>query len=65
MSMLSRRRLREIASEEELPGAAFPDPRQKDIERLVTADGEVLDTVREVFQGTALIDDPTKVRALL
>jgi hypothetical protein len=65
MSMLSRRRLRQIASEDEPPGAALPDPRQKDIERLVTVDGEVLDTVRDVFQGTALIDDPTKVRALL
>jgi hypothetical protein len=65
MSMLSRRRLRELASEDEPPGAVLPDPRQKDIERLVTVDGEVLDAVREVFQGTALIDDPAKVRALL
>ena len=65
MSMLSRRRLRELASEDEPPGAVLADPRQKDIERLVTVDGEVLDAVREVFQGTALIDDPAKVRALL
>ena len=65
MSMLSRRRLRELASEDEPPGAVLPDPRQKDIERLVTVDGEVLDAVREVFRGTALIDDPAKVRALL
>jgi hypothetical protein len=65
MSMLSRRKLREIASDEESPGAALPDPRQRDIERLVTVDSEVLDTVREVFQGTALVEDPAKVRALL
>jgi hypothetical protein len=63
--MLSRRKLRELASEDEPPGAGLLDPRQKDIERLVTVDGEVLDAVREVFQGTALIDDPAKVRALL
>ncbi len=65
MSALSRRRLHEITTEEEPPGVALPDPRQKDIERLVTVDGEVLDTVREVFRGTALVDDPAKVRALL
>ena len=65
MSALSRRRLHEITTEEEPPGVALPDPRQKDIERLVTVDGEVLDTVREVFRGTTLVDDPAKVRALL
>jgi hypothetical protein len=65
MSALSRRKLREIATEDEPPDAALPDPRQADIERLVTVDGDVLDTVREVFQGTTLVDDPAKVRALL
>jgi hypothetical protein len=65
MSTLSRRKLREIAIEDDAPDAALPDPRQEDIERLVKVDGDVLDTVREVFHGTALVDDPAKVLALL
>jgi hypothetical protein len=65
MSALSRRRLLEITADEDLPAAALRDPRTQDIERLVNVDGEVLDTVRDIFQGTALADDPVKVRALL
>ncbi|TDH60107.1 hypothetical protein E2C06_24000 [Dankookia rubra] len=65
MSTLSRRRLKEIAIEDDPPEGALPDPRQQDIGRFITVNGDVLDTVREVFQGTALADDPAKVRALL
>src|SRR3712207_1738944 len=65
MSTLSRRRLKEIAIQDDPSEAALPDPRQEDIERFVRVDGDVRDTVREVFRGTALGDDPAKVRALL
>jgi hypothetical protein len=65
MSAVSRRRLRDIGTDEDLPEVALTDPRAQDIARLVRVDGEVLDTLREVFQGTALAEDPAKVRALL
>ena len=65
MSAVSRRRLREIAADDALPATALPDPRAEEINRLVTVSGDVLDTLRKVFQGTDLVEDPTKVRALL
>jgi hypothetical protein len=65
MSTVSRRRLRDIDTDEDLPSVALPDPRAQDIARLVKVDGELLDTLREVFHGTALAEDPAKVRVLL
>jgi hypothetical protein len=42
MSTVSRRRLRDIDTDEDLPSVALPDPRAQDIARLVKVDGELV-----------------------
>jgi hypothetical protein len=62
---ISARRLRQAEPDDTLDATNLPDPRAREVAALVTVDEGVLNAIREVFTGTGLADDPTKVRALL
>jgi hypothetical protein len=62
---ISARRLRQAEPDDALDAANLPDPRAREVAALVTVDEGVLKTIREIFAGTGLADDPTKVRTLL
>jgi hypothetical protein len=65
MSAVSARRLRALQANEEQTTATMPDPRAREIGKLITVDGEVLDAIHDVFAGTSLMEDQAKVRAIL
>jgi hypothetical protein len=62
---ISARQLRQAEPDDALDASSLPDPRAREVAALITVDEMVLDTIREVFAGTGLADDPTKVRVLL
>lgn len=63
----SRSALRDFLLEEEPEGTAAtqPDPRAAAMRRLGEAEEEALNTIREVFTGTSLMQDEAKVSRIL
>lgn len=54
-----------LAEEPDGHGVVLPDPRASAMRRLGEAEEEALDTIREVFTGTGLMQDETKVSRIL
>ncbi len=64
MKGLSRRALREVDADADLPTVLI-DRREEDIKALTRVDEQVYETLREVFEGTSLLADQRKVKLLL
>jgi hypothetical protein len=61
MSLLSKRALASLKSNEAPP----LDSRPAELARLTTISGDVMDTLQEVFAGTALMGDQKRIEVLL
>jgi hypothetical protein len=65
MRGLSRSKLRSIDADRVLAEGVLPDKRTSDISTLTSVDESVYETLREVFAGTALLQDQRKVKLVL
>jgi hypothetical protein len=59
---LSTRAARSLVTDDE---ALIADARPRDLDRLVTVSGEVLDAIRDVFAGAGLAEDQEAIAAVL
>jgi hypothetical protein len=65
MKGLSRSKMRIIDADRVLAEDVLPDKRAADIAALTAIDDGVYETLREVFEGTGLVQDQRKVKLLL
>jgi len=54
-----------LEEEPEIVTTAVPDQRARSMQAVGVADGEAIEAIRDVFAGTALLDDPDKVSRIL
>jgi hypothetical protein len=62
---LSRRALRDVETDPDLSEQGIPDKRAEDMKALTVIESDVLETLKEVFDGTGLLGDQRKVKLLL
>jgi hypothetical protein len=62
---VGRKQLFEIDADTVLNENVIPDRRAEDIAALTVVDAGLMDTLREVFEGTSLLADQRKVRLVL
>jgi hypothetical protein len=65
MKGLSRSKMRAIDADRVLAEDVLPDKRAADITALTAIDEGVYETLRDVFEGTSLVQDQRKVKLLL
>jgi hypothetical protein len=62
---LSRRALAAVDTDLDLNEQVIPDKRAEDMKALTVVEADVLDTLKQVFEGTGLLADQRKVKLLL
>lgn len=54
-----------LEEEPDIVAPVLPDQRARSMQAVGAADGEAIEAIRDVFAGTALLDDPDKVSRIL